>query len=77
MGGSWPQSSHFVAMTAQGGGAATRDRRQHFPMLSAEPAAPAFEEALSGGANQISHLQRRPLHLGRPGIVGWQVFSSG
>jgi hypothetical protein len=57
------------AVSAESGGAATGDGRQHFAMLSAQPAATALEEALSGGANQIRHLQRRPLHLAALGIV--------
>ena len=57
------------AMTAESGGAATRDRRQHFEMLPAEPSATFLDETLSGGANQIGHLQRRPWHLRCLGIV--------
>ena len=49
------------AMTAERGGAATGDRGQHFQMLSAKPLAAVDKEALPGGANQIGHLQRRPI----------------
>ena len=59
----------LVEMTAQGGGAATLDRRQHFEMLPAEPSATFLDETLSGGANQIGHLQRRPWHLGASGVL--------
>ena len=50
------------AMSAERGGAATRDRRQHFPMLSIQPAAASLDETLSGGANQVGHLHSGTLH---------------
>ena len=39
------------AMTAERGGTAARDRRQHFQMLPAEPSATLLDETLSGGAD--------------------------
>jgi hypothetical protein len=58
----------LIEMTAQSGGAATLDRRQHLAMLPAEPATTPLKEALSRGANQIGHLQWRPWHLRASGI---------
>jgi hypothetical protein len=48
-------------MAAESGGAAARDREQDLLMLPGDPAAAALEEALSGAANKIGHLQRRPI----------------
>ena len=64
-----PTLGTLVEMAAQGGGAATLDRRQHFEMLPVEPTATLLDETLSGGADQISHLQRRPWHLGLRSVL--------
>ena len=52
----------LIEMAAQRGGAATLNRRQHFEMLPAEPAATRLDETLSGGADQIGHFQSGMLH---------------
>ncbi len=52
----------LIAMAAQRGGAATLNRRQHFEMLPAEPAATRLDETLSRGADQIGQFQRGTLH---------------
>jgi hypothetical protein len=51
-----------IAMSAQRGGAATRDGQQHFLMLPVDPPATAFNKGLSCTANDVGHLQRRPAH---------------
>ena len=52
----------LIAMSTQRGGAATRDGLQHFFVLAVDPPATAFNEGLSCTANDIGHLQRRPVH---------------
>jgi hypothetical protein len=54
-----------VAMTAERSGAASCDGQQHFPVLPGHPLATAFEEGLPRDANEIGHLQERPVHLRR------------
>jgi len=39
------------------------DRSQNFQMLSCDPVAAIFDEALSNGADNIGHLDWRPVHL--------------
>ena len=51
-----------VAMAAQSGGAATHDGGQHLLMLSVDPSAAAFDEALPCVANDVGHLQERAAH---------------
>ena len=52
----------LIAMSAQRGGAAARDGEQHLLMLAVDPLATAFNEGLSCIANDVGHLQRRPVH---------------
>jgi len=68
-----------IAMAAECGGAAACDREQDLLMLPVDPAAAALNEALPGPANNIGHLQRRPvyaLRLCSPG-AGRVSVSSG
>src|ERR1700756_2678611 len=58
-----PAVGALIEMPAQGSGATTRDGSQHFEVLPGDPPAAAFDEAMSCGANQIGHLERRPVHL--------------
>src|SRR5258708_38343546 len=53
----------LIEMPAQGGSATARDGPQHFEVLPGNPPAAAFDEGASRGANQIGHLERRPVHL--------------
>src|ERR1700674_1765489 len=53
----------LIEMPAQGGGATAHDGSQHFDVLPGDPPAAAFDESASCGANQIGHLERRPVHL--------------
>jgi len=55
----------LVAMTAERGRATSCDGQQHFAVLPGHPLATAFEEGLPREANQVGHLQERPVHLGR------------
>jgi hypothetical protein len=50
----------LVAMAAERSCPATCDGGQRLLMLSVDPPSAAVDEALSGTANDISHLQRRP-----------------
>src|SRR5450755_1886986 len=60
--GSMSAVQALIAMSTQRSGAATRDGQQHFLMLPADPPAAAFNKRLSGTANDVGHLQRRPVH---------------
>jgi len=53
----------LIEMPAQGGGATACDGSQHFDVLPGDPPATAFDEGAPCGANQIGHLQWRPVHL--------------
>src|SRR5215469_5082546 len=53
----------FIEMSAQGGGATSRDGSQHREVFPRDPAASSFDEGVSSGANQIGHLKWRPIHL--------------
>ena len=52
----------LIAMSAQRGSAAARDGQQHFFVLPVDPPATAFNKGRSCMANDIGHLQRRPVH---------------
>jgi hypothetical protein len=47
-----------IAMAAECGGAAAEDRLQYLQVLAVDPAMTAFDEAWSGVADDIGHLQR-------------------
>src|SRR6266851_5750843 len=51
-----------IAMAAECGGAAARDREQDLLMLPGDPAATALHKGRTGTANNIGHLQRRPIY---------------
>jgi len=46
-----------IAMTAQGSGAAARDRIEHLQLMAVDPAMTAFNETRSSGADDGGHLQ--------------------
>ena len=50
-----------VAMPAQRGGAAAHDGQQHLPVLPVDPPAAVFHKCLSSTANNVGHLQERPV----------------
>jgi hypothetical protein len=60
----------LIEMAAEGSGTTPRNGSQHFDVLPREPRAVSFDERLSGSADDIGHLQRRPAHLL---LVGWLV----
>src|ERR1035438_2872357 len=51
-----------IAMSAERGGAAACDGQQHLLTLPVHPPATAFKKGLSGTANDVGHLQKRPAH---------------
>jgi hypothetical protein len=74
-----PAAGALIAMATERGRTATRDGQQYLLMLPVDPSAAAFDEALSGVANDVGHLQRRPpqaLRIGAPGVVR-ESMSSG
>ena len=52
----------LIAMSAQRGGAAACDGQQHLFVLPVDPLATALNKGLSCTANDVGHLQRRPVH---------------
>ena len=52
----------LIAMSTQRGGAAACDGQQHLFVLAVDPLATALNEGLSCTANDVGHLQRRPVH---------------
>jgi hypothetical protein len=52
----------LIAVSPQRGGAAACDGEQHLFVLSVDPLATALNERLSCTANDVGHLQRRPVH---------------
>ena len=51
-----------ITMAAERSGAAARDRQQDLLVLPVDPVLTALEERLPGKANDIGHLQWRPIH---------------
>ena len=60
-GGRMSAAGAAVAMPAQRGGAAAHDGQQHLPVLPVDPPATVFHKCLSGTANNVGHLQERPV----------------
>ena len=58
-----PAVGALIEMPAQGGGATVHDGAQHLEVLPVDPPAASFDEWASCGANQIGHLEWRPVHL--------------
>ncbi len=52
----------LITMSTQRGGAAACDGQQHLFVLAVDPPATALNEGLSCTANDVGHLQRRPVH---------------
>jgi hypothetical protein len=53
----------LIAMTAPSGGAATRDRAKHFRVPPMQPGSVLFDEPIPLRADNVSHLEGRPVHL--------------
>jgi len=58
-----PAVGALIAVPTQGSSATARDGPQHFEVLPGDPPAAALDEGASRGANQIGHLEGRPVHL--------------
>jgi hypothetical protein len=58
-----PAAGALIDMTTECGGATPRNGQQHFDVLPAEPLAISFDKGSSGAADEIGHLQGRPIHL--------------
>src|SRR3979411_3251355 len=56
-----PAVGALIEMSAPGGSATARDGAQHFDVLPGAPVAASFDESASRGANQIGHLEGRPV----------------
>jgi len=52
----------LIAMSTQRGGAAMSNGQQNLLVLPSDPAAIALNEGLPGTANDVGHLQKRPVH---------------
>jgi hypothetical protein len=57
-----PADGTAIAMATERCGAAAGDGEQDLLVLPVDPAAAALEEALPGAANNLGHLQRRPVY---------------
>src|SRR5216683_4876771 len=62
-GGTMSAAGALIEMTAESGGTTTPNGPQYFHVLPTEPMAVSFDERLSGSADDVGHLQRRPAHL--------------
>src|SRR5229473_2409425 len=62
-GGTMSAAHALIEMTAESGGTTTPNGPQYFHVLPTEPMAVSFDERLSGSADDVGHLQRRPAHL--------------
>jgi len=62
-GGAVSTAGALIDMAAEGGGATARDGEQDLDMRPADPLAAALDEGCAGSADQIGHLQGRPVHL--------------
>src|SRR2546425_11254752 len=58
-----PAVGALIEMPTQGSGATARDGSQHFEVLPSDPPAASLDECVSGCANQIRHLEWRPVHF--------------
>ena len=61
--GAMPATGALIEMTAKCGGTTPLHGPQHLDMLPTKPVVVSFDERLSGSADDIGHLQRRPTHL--------------
>jgi len=61
--GAMSAAGALIDMTAESGGATTRNGQQHFDVLPAEPLAISLEKCSSRATDKIGHLEGRPIHL--------------
>src|SRR5689334_11487289 len=64
-----PATGALIEMTAQCGGATTRNGQQHFNVRPTKPLTVSFDEGSSRAADEIGHLERWPAHL----VVLWRL----
>jgi hypothetical protein len=62
-GGAMPAAGALIEMTAKRGSTTPPNGPQHFDMLPVEPVPIAFQESSSRAADEIGHLEGRPVHL--------------
>jgi hypothetical protein len=62
-GGTMSAAHALIEMTAESGGTTTPNGPQYFAVFPMEPMVVSFDERLSGSADDVGHLQRRPAHL--------------
>jgi len=62
-GGAMPAAGALIEMTAKCSSTTARNGQQHFDVLPAEPLAISFDEGSSRAADEIGHLEGRPIHL--------------
>ena len=70
-----------IAMPAERGGAALRDRTEHAPMLPRHPRAVGLQEAIAMSAHDVGHLEGWPRHRGcfsrdRRAVSGPEIVSA-
>ena len=53
----------LIEMTAERGGSAALDGSQHFQVKPVQPGTISFDEVPARTANDIGHLEGRPVHL--------------
>jgi hypothetical protein len=56
-------ASALIEMSAERGGATPRNGLEHFDVLPGDPLPASFDEGVSRSADQIGHLEGRPVHL--------------
>src|SRR5437773_8584078 len=66
----------LIAMSTQRGGTAARDSQQHLLVLPVDPPATAFQQRSPGTANDVGHLQRRPVHAFCVGSPSARIVSA-
>ena len=64
-------ASALIEMSAESGRATPRNGQQHFEMLPGDPLTASFDEGVSRSADEIGHLEGRPIHLL---LLRWPVF---
>jgi hypothetical protein len=60
-GGRMSAAGTAVAVAAQRGSSAAHDGQQHLPVLPVDPPEAVFHKCLSSTANDVGHLQERPV----------------
>src|SRR6267143_4400563 len=61
--GAMSAASALIEMSAERGGTTPRNSQEHFDVLPGDPLTASFDECVSRSADQIGHLEGRPVHL--------------